>query len=130
MRDHQRLFDSVRQRPGMYFLEETYSTIAAFVQGYDMACSGGLLVGFREWLVVRLMTGSNLGWPALVLHAAFPDVQSPQETLHRKPDGQRVATDVLFNLLAEYDKVRAKHDGLKDVFVAYENYARRNGSKQ
>ena len=126
MMHHQVLFDSVRRHPGMYFLEETYAVIAAFLQGYDSAYEGGLLAGFREWLVVRLMTGSNLGWPALVLHAAFPDEQSPQNALRAKPDAERVAIDVLFNLLAEFDEIRRQRDGLKDIFVAYEKYVSRD----
>lgn len=112
----------------MYLLQETYAAMAAFVQGYDAAYEGGLLAGFREWLVVRLMIGSNLGWSALVLHAAFPDVQSPQDALRTKPDTERLAIDALFNLLAEFDEVRRQHEGLKDIFVAYEKYVNRDSS--
>lgn len=114
----------------MYFLEETYAVIAAFLQGYDAAYEGGLLAGFREWLVVRLMTGSNLGWSALVLHAAFPGTQSPQDALRTKPNAERVAIDVLFNLLAEFDEMRKQHEGLKDIFVAYERYVSRDIAAQ
>lgn len=111
----------------MYLLQETYPVIAAFVQGYDEACEGGLLAGFREWLVVRLMTGSNLGWPSLVLHAAFPDAPSPQDALRSEPDGDHVAIDTLFSLLAEFDEVRRGHDGLLSVFAAFERHRQRGG---
>jgi len=106
----------------MYLLEERYAVIAAFIQGYDLACEGGLLAGFREWLVVRLMTGSNLGWSALVLHAAFPNSKSPQTALQADPEGERAAIETLFDLLAEFDEIRKRHDGLMEVFIAYERF--------
>lgn len=124
MQQHRSLFESVRSRTGMYFSQETYAVVAAFVFGYDAACEGGLLAGFREWLVVRLRTGSNLHWTALVLHAAFPDAASPQEAASAGSAAERHAIDTLFDLLAEFDAVRANKDGLKDVFVAYENCMR------
>ena len=104
----------------MYLLEETYVVVAAFIQGYDEAYEGGLLAGFREWLVVRLVGGQNLAWPALVLHAAFPGSRSPQDALRSEPDGDRVAIDTLFRLLTEFDETRKKHDGLRSIFVAFE----------
>jgi hypothetical protein len=124
------LFERVRQQPGMYLLQDTYAATAAFVQGYDAAYEGGLLAGFREWLVVRLMTGSNLSWSALVLHAAFPDMQSPQDGLRTRPGAERLAIDALFSLLAEFDEIRKRHDGLKNVFVAYEKHVNRDSSAQ
>jgi hypothetical protein len=44
----------------MYFQQETYAVVAAFVSGYDAAYEYGMLEGFREWLVLRLSMGSNL----------------------------------------------------------------------
>lgn len=122
MRHHRALFGSIRQRTGMYFQQETYAVVAAFVQGYDAAYEGGLLVGFREWMVVRLKRGSNLGWPALVLHAAFPDSALPQEALSSGQQAERTAIDMLFTLLAEFDAVRDEHGGIASVFVEYEGY--------
>jgi hypothetical protein len=122
MRQHQALFDNVRRRTGMYFQQETYAVVAAFVQGYDAACEGGLLAGFREWLVVRLRKGSNLGWSALVQHAAFQNSAFPQEVLGEDRDAERVAIDTLFDLLIEFDGVRERHDGLENVFALYAAY--------
>lgn len=126
MRHHQALFDNVRRRTGMYFQQETYAVVAAFVQGYDAACEGGLLAGFREWLVVRLGKASNLGWSALVQHAAFPNAASPQEVLGVNGDADRVAIDTLFDLLIEFDRVRERHDGLESVFASYAAYVSRS----
>ncbi len=46
---------------------------SAFIDGLDTACNGGVLVGFREWLIVRLGDGNNLAWPELFLRFGFPD---------------------------------------------------------
>ena len=122
MRHHRELFENVRKRTGMFFRNETYDVVAAFVYGYDQAYEGGLLRGFREWLIVRLRTGSNLAWPALVAHAAFPNAKSPQNEVCVDAATERRAIDTLFDLLGEFDEVVGKHDGLKDIFREYEAY--------
>lgn len=127
MRNHHELFESVRKRTGMYFQQETYAVVAAFMLGYDVACEGGLLVGFREWLVVRLGTGSNLAWSALVLHAAFPQAQSPQQEVLSGPNAERRAIETFFDLLAEFERARSQPDGLKEIFIAFDSW--RKGAK-
>lgn len=122
MQQHRTLFESVRKRTGMFLPQETYAVVAAFVLGYDTACEGGLLAGFREWLVVRVGTGSNLSWSALVLHAAFPNAPSPQDEASTSPATERHAIDTLFDLLDEFDAVRAKPDSLKRIFLTHERF--------
>lgn len=128
MHQHRELFEQIRTRTGMYLPEETFVAVAALVLGYDLACEGGVLVGFREWLVVRLNGGSNLGWESLVLHAAFPSAKDPQRAVLANPQSQRHAIDTLFELLAEYDDVRTKPDGLKDVFLGFDRWVQQQVS--
>jgi hypothetical protein len=127
MRHHKSLFKNVRRRTEMYVSKQTYAIVAAFVQGYDMAYEGGLLNGFKEWLVLRLQKGSNLGWPALVLDIAFPTVRNPEACLGT-PESERLAIEMLFDLLAEFDIVREDRDGLRKILVAYEKW-QANGAK-
>src|ERR1700730_2557605 len=123
MGHHRQLFENVRKRPGMYFGEAvTYEVAAAFVLGYDLAYEGGLLAGFHEWLVLRLGEGSNIGWSSLVLDFAFPGASPAEKALRSWPEAERHAIDTLFDLLAEFDVVRSKHDGLKEIFLAYEQW--------
>jgi hypothetical protein len=124
MRHHGDLFEHVRKRTGMFFQEQTYAVVAAFVLGYDEAYEGGLLVGFREWLVLRLKRGANLGWQALVLELAFPDVADPQNAVLRRAEAERHAIDTLFDLLMEFDEIRVKPNGLRDTFLAYDRWER------
>jgi len=126
MRQHRELFEMVRTRTSMFLMEDTYAAVAAFVLGYDLACEGGVCEGFREWLVVRVGRGPNLSWAGLALEAAFPSSTNPQEAVLASRETQRHAVDVLFGLLAEYDEVRAKPDGLKEVFAAYDRFLRRH----
>ena len=117
MSSHTKLFENVRKRTGMYVLRETYEAVAAFVLGYDAACEGGPLLGFREWLVLRLGSGANLAWPALVLQIAFPEAEDPETELSN-PSADRRAIDTLFDLIAKFDEVRSQPDGLKTIFSA------------
>lgn len=108
----------------MLLWEETFSSVTAFVGGYDIAVEGGLLVGFREWLILELGSGTNLGWPKLVLDLAFPDAKDSREALKTTPNGERIAIDTFFELFAKFEEARGcRRDGLKDIYVAYEkNY--------
>ncbi|HSK01521.1 MAG TPA: hypothetical protein VK932_09780, partial [Kofleriaceae bacterium] len=92
-----------------------------------LACEGGVLVGFHEWMVVRLDAGSNLHWSALVLHAAFPSAKDVHKAVRASPKAQRHAIDTLFELLAEYDDARTKQDGLKAIFLAYDRWHHQQG---
>jgi len=106
----------------MYFSEETYDIICAFVLGFDEAYEGGVLVGFKEWLATRLMTGSNLCWSALVLDVCFPNAESPQDAVHADAKSERRAIETLFDLLDEFEEVRSKTNGLQDIFLAYQRW--------
>jgi hypothetical protein len=127
MHQYREIFEGIRTRTSMYLVEETYAAAAALVLGYDLACEGGVLVGFHEWLVVRLDGGSNLHWSALVLDAAFPSAKDVHKAVRASPKAQRHAIDTLFELLAEFDQVRAKHDGLKDIFLAFDRWLHKQG---
>jgi hypothetical protein len=118
-RHHKEIFESMRKHTGMYVLGETFAEVTAFVDGYDQACEGGTLCGFKEWLVVRLglKNGANLHWPALILDAAFPGSKDSRAEVSADSRAQRRAIDTLFDLLPEFDEARSKHDGLKKIFL-------------
>lgn len=91
--------------------------------GYDAAAEGGVLVGFHEWLVPRVGEGANLGWPALVLHLAFPRSKNVHEEL-RQGGNQTFAIDFLFRTIAEFDDDRSKPEGLRRIYLEYERWLR------
>jgi len=120
MRQHRSFFESFRKRVGMYVMENRYVAVASFVEGYDAACEGGVLVGFREWLIIRLRFGQNLSWPALVLHAAFPDAQSPQDCLGVQENSELIAIETLFDLILEFDAAKQRTEGLRLIYADFE----------
>jgi len=123
MPNYLELFNAIRQRPGMFLSDEKYEEAAALVFGYDLACEGGVLAGFQEWLVMKLGKGANQHWSALVCNIAFPHETDPQEAARATKDTNRLAIETLFNLIAEFDNIRrASREGLKDIFVAFDRW--------
>lgn len=116
--------NEVQARPGMYLHEPTYDALCALVLGYDLATDGGALAGFREWIITRLGFGNNLAWPSLVLHVAFPQSQVPRAILESSVDKQQQAIEVLFKLLCEFDDIRQTRDGIRRIYVEYEQWLR------
>ena len=101
----------------------TYDTVSSFLLGYQLATDGGALTGFHEWLVVRIRRGDNLAWTALVLYAAFPDSANPLVEL-KKPGSDEVAVKVLGHLLNEFWSQTSSRDGLRQVFVDYNEWCK------
>jgi hypothetical protein len=106
----------LRDRAGMFVAPATYDTITAYLLGHDRALQGGLLVGFREWLIVQLNDGNNLAWPGLV--NALRDRAEPQSD-------DDAARAFLFRLLEEFFAERQRQAGLRRVFFRYERWLER-----
>lgn len=99
--------------------EDDYDVVSAFVLGCDAGNDWGLLIGFREWLILQLDGCNNLGWVALVLEVAFPGEGQSSAKLEQ-PCCHHHAIETLFDLLAEFFEVRNKRDGLREIFEKYE----------
>jgi hypothetical protein len=112
---------NLRKRPGMYLYPVTYDTAVAFVDGYDAAIRRGLLVGFREWLVVKLDRESNLIWSIRVIDLM-------QRTTGMKelksPDDHEAAIEFLFATLEQFLNERDEWGGMRRIYVAYERWLR------
>jgi hypothetical protein len=116
------VFANMRKCPGMYLPAVTYDTTVAFVNGYDTATQRGFLVGFREWLAVKLDGGSNLTWHALVINLL-------QRTTRMKElesqDDHKAAIEFLFATLDQFLDERDVSGGVRRVYIAYEHWLRR-----
>ena len=106
----------------MYVQEPTYAVLSALVLGYDLALDGGLLCGFREWLIARLRGGNNLTWAGLVLRAAFPEAPDPQAEVCSSTANQEHAVRVMFELIGEFQTLRAERDGMRKIYAQYERW--------
>jgi hypothetical protein len=109
------------RRPEMYFTPLGFDVGVAFLQGFDLACNGGVLLGFREWLIVRLGSGNNLAWSELVLRCTFPDAENPSQRL-LQPGGQQHAVALLFGLLEEFYQERDTPQGLRRIYLRYQRW--------
>ena len=123
--DYKELFEGVRNRTGMYLMNPTYQEADAFVGGCDAGNEWCLLLGFREWLIVRTSWGSNMSWTRLVLRVAFPEEDDPQELLKHCSDAQhRHAINVLFDLLKEFFEARSGI-GIQRIFESHSAWVRK-----
>jgi hypothetical protein len=112
----QPLIEALRRHPGMFMRSVTYENVVIFIDGYDTATSGGLLVGFHEWLIVRANDGANVAWSVVVL-----------DILRNQHGGTDDASLIegLFSLFDEYNSVRASYAGLRRIYVVYDEWLRR-----
>jgi hypothetical protein len=108
----------------MYVQPIRYDTVANFIGGYDTGLEGGLLVGFHEWLVVRIKGFNNLHWAAIVCYLTFPDEADPWNEVHKSPEFEQRAIDNLFSLIEEFLQLR-KDSGLRRIFFDYEKWLKR-----
>ena len=105
--------DEIRRHPGMYFREPSFDVVSAFVEGYDAATIGGFLIGFREWLIVKLNDGNNLSWSQLALRLL------QAKNGHQDPSSQAIG---LLDLLEEFLVIRHSCDGLRKIYIHYEEW--------
>ena len=109
------------RRLELYVAPIEFHVIAAYLRGYDHCSSGGVLVGFREWLVVKLGFGNNFVWTELALRLIFPETDRPRESLAR-PNGQEVAVKMLVELVEEFWRDREAPDGLRLIYLKYQKW--------
>ena len=113
------VLEMVRRCPGMYLRRVDFDVAVAFVHGFNVATNGGLLVGFREWLIVRLNGGNNLDWSQLLLRI------DPSERVgdpSASTEEARVA--FLFSTLDEFLAERERPTGMRSIFVRYDDWLR------
>lgn len=113
----------VCERPEMFVTKGSYLEIAALLTGYDLATNGGSMIGFREWLTVRMNRGGNMAWPQQVLDATFPDSPNIDPALLTNA-GNRSALRVLQELLVEFYEER-KRAGLRYIYLSHHAWLRR-----
>lgn len=110
-----------RAHPGMYVNPVTSATIASFLNGYDQAVEGGLMLGFREWLIPRVGYGNNLAWTALVNDLRKRDSKEKHNASSVEPD----EIEFIFATLEAFLAEREAPDGLRRILLAYEAWLRK-----
>lgn len=104
--------------PDMFVQKLDFDTAAAFIQGFDVAYNGGVLIGFREWLILKLEYGNNFVWPELFLRFAFPESDAPRTQELPKADQKRLI-GLLFEALEAFWNEKDTADGLQKIFIRH-----------
>ena len=110
------LFLWVCDKPGMYVHSHSIDAVWAFIEGYDFACGGEPLQGFREWLVNERGEWTNLPWFMLIRERVYPDTASG--SLLTEDEHMRLREE-LGQCLLKFKTQRDK-DGLRPIFVEHE----------
>lgn len=108
-------------RTGMYVAPATFRMVVAYLNGYNDAIHGGLLQGFREWLIVRANGGNNSLWHAIIPHIILPDADDPNAAIDESEANNARAIQMLETLFNEFS-ADLEQDGLRGVFHAYEKW--------
>jgi hypothetical protein len=102
----------------MYLSSVRYEAICAFLNGYDTAMRGGILRGFREFLLCHCTRWNNLPWWLLVRFLATPDTDLAGSV---PEDEEAQVSRALSEYLERFsDKVRV--GGLAKVYWEYSQW--------
>jgi hypothetical protein len=115
-------FISVCARPGMYAQENTYAAVCAYISGFDTALCGGILFGFREWLLMRGTEWNNIPWWGLV-RVEVTGPFAPADRLTEEQDRALLAR--LAELLGEFSQ--ASQRGLDRCLFEYGSWLQDRG---
>jgi hypothetical protein len=113
--DFAELVGTLCKRPGMWVCQPYFSSVCAYIRGYNHARDGGPLAGFREWLIVRTNGGNNLPWEVLVRLIALPDSDL---TGQLTTEQEASCLQGLASLLEEYLRFR-EENGITKVHYDY-----------
>ncbi|MEV6478932.1 hypothetical protein [Streptomyces sp. NPDC051576] len=110
----------IRKRPGMYGLDGSYGDYVTYLHGYDAGTRDSALLGFREWLLLKLGDRSNFVWSRLVTQLALPETTPGRGYKDLDEKQNSVAVEALFQLLGEFLHDRdLERDGLRSIFRDY-----------
>lgn len=116
--NHRDLITEVRAKPGLFGLDGSYRSSAAFLVGLDVGSFGGLLRGFSEWLVVRRGHPTSLGWQRLVPEIAL-EGESISDPANLDAAQEQRSVDFLFALLIEFLELRDNSLEFARMYAAY-----------
>jgi hypothetical protein len=86
----------------MYGLDGSYGNFVTYLYGYDAGTQGSALLGFREWLLLRLDQRSSLVWSSLVTESVLPGLAQRLGYKNLDEAQNRIATEALFRLLSDF----------------------------
>ena len=103
--------DSLTTRPEMFVGLADYDFVTTFICGYNYACDGAFLAGFKEWLAMRYGHVSNVAWYAVIRFETIGDTDKQGAS---DDTNDQVLLNALRELLTEFMRHR-EAIGLRNV---------------
>jgi hypothetical protein len=113
------LLDMIGKSPHMFVQPPTLGGIIAYIDGFNRGRGGSPLLGFREWLVLRVRSWNNLLWPGL----ACIEICGDRLAATKRGD-EPALMEALVKLVQEFIAYR-KENGLSKVFWDFAEWLRR-----
>lgn len=114
--EYRKLFADVNRRPSVYGLDGSYRQHVAFITGCDAGNDWGLLVGFPEWLAMKVEAEANVTWSSLVLQVVGLTAASGHPA---DEESDSKAVEALFALLDDFLSQRAGAKGASSIISRY-----------
>ncbi|MFJ9951266.1 hypothetical protein [Kitasatospora sp. NPDC091207] len=88
----------------MYVLDDRFSTVVAFIDGFNSALDGEPLAGFQDWASRRILGGSSpIHWSYLVASSRVPEIIDAETHIDQIPaDIEIYLIDDLLNLIEAF----------------------------
>ncbi|MFE0514967.1 hypothetical protein [Streptomyces sp. NPDC058964] len=104
MMEIQELCFHLRNRRRMYLLDDRFSTMVAFIEGFCTAARVSPLTGFQDWVCERVLGGrSSIHWAYVIASTKVPDIldgNRPIDRIPREVEGD--LTDLTLDLVEEF----------------------------
>lgn len=112
----------LRKWPGAFGIGDLVESSVAYLLGYDAATDGAFLAGFREWLVLRLDDGANLGWPALLARLCAAPEHVALVLAHQPVPDEQAVRSAMFDLVEQFLRSRGEQGGLEATRADHERW--------
>ncbi len=117
------LIDHLTKRPEMFVGSSSFDCVTSFLCGYDSAKNSNFLIGFQEWLTMRIGFGHNLVWYALVEQEVLGHIQT--NPVNRSKEENQQLLEGLRLILTEYFRHRSKI-GIRNVLYDHGCWIRKH----
>lgn len=100
----QELCFHLRNRRRMYLLDDRFSTVIAFIEGFSTACNESPLNGFQEWVSKRILGGhSSRHWAYIIASTQVPGMLDGQVPIDQIPRELEIGLiEAALDLLEEF----------------------------
>lgn len=94
----------LRNRRRMYLMDDRFSTMVAFIEGFCTALGSSPLSGFQDWVCERILGGrSSIHWAYVIASTRVPDIldgNRPIDRIPREVEGD--LADLTLDLVEEF----------------------------